>query len=323
MSVIDTVTNTVSTVIRYAAAPGIGQGPYAVAVDPAHNKAFVANFYDDTVSVINTLTNTVITVIPYAARTGIGEIPRGVAVDSARSKAYVTNAGDGTVSVVDTLRNTVTTMIAGKGIGNRPIGVAVDPDHDQVYVTNADDDTVSVIKVLTSPVITSVAPPAVVVGDDFVFQFSASGSPAATFDIPVTQIPTGVTLNPATGVLEGAVSKPGVYPLTVTATNRCGTDTASYSLWVSSRSLPVFTSATPPDGYTNQTVPYSHRLEAGEAIRFGILSGSLPPGLRFDIETGTISGKPLFEGSYPVEFVAYNAIGSATINYTITIHPAD
>ena len=278
---------------------------------------------NSTVSVVDTLTNTVITVIPYAAGTGIGNGPHGVAVDSARSKAYVTNAGDGTVSVVDTLTNTVTTVISGKGIGNRPIGVAVDPDHDQVYVTNADDDTVSVIEVLTSPVITSVAPPAVVVGDDFVFQFSASGAPAATFDIPVTQIPTGVTLNPATGVLEGAVSKPGVYPLTVTATNRCGTDTASYSLWVSSRSLPVFTSATPPDGYTNQTVPYSHRLEAGEAIRFGILSGSLPPGLRFDIETGTISGKPLFEGSYPVEFVAYNAIGSATINYTITIHPAE
>jgi YVTN family beta-propeller protein len=110
-------------------------------------KAYIANFNDNTVSVIDTTTNTVI-----GSPITVGSEPNGVAVTPDGSKVYVTNQNDGTVSVIATASNTVTATIT---VGSSPIGVAVTPDGSKVYVANAVSGTVSVIATASNTIIGS------------------------------------------------------------------------------------------------------------------------------------------------------------------------
>lgn len=60
VTVIDTTTTPPTVIDTITAAEGIGNAPYGVAVDPRRARAYVANFFDDTVSVINTNNNQVV-----------------------------------------------------------------------------------------------------------------------------------------------------------------------------------------------------------------------------------------------------------------------
>ncbi len=97
-----------------------------MAVDPATDIVYVANFKDNTVSVINGATNTVTRTIT------VGAGPRAVAVDQTRDRIYVVNNGcgpcfRGTVSVIDGATNTVTNTINLGMAGLAPFAVAVNP----------------------------------------------------------------------------------------------------------------------------------------------------------------------------------------------------
>jgi YVTN family beta-propeller protein len=132
--------NTVSVINgatgKVTATIGVGIDPYAVAVDPSTDTAYVTNENDGTVSVINGATNTV------TATIGVGTLPVDVAEDPSAQTAYVANAYDNTVSVISGTTNTVTATI---GVGRDPDAVGVDPSTDTAYVTNEEDNTVSVI----------------------------------------------------------------------------------------------------------------------------------------------------------------------------------
>ena len=73
------------------------------------------------------------------------------------------------------------------------------------------------------PTITSSAPPASVpVSTAYSFQVTASGTAPITFSITAGTLPTGLTLDPATGIISGTPTTPGSYSYTVTATNTAG-----------------------------------------------------------------------------------------------------
>ncbi len=139
--------------------------PHGVAVNPGGN-VYVTNFGSGTVSVINPATNTV-TGSPIT----IGNGPSGVAVSPVTGLVFVTNFDSNTVSVIDPNTNTVTGSIP---VGTGAYGVAVNPGGN-IYVTNQFSNTVSVIDPATNTV---------------------TGSP-----IPVGLDPTGVAVNPVTGVV--------------------------------------------------------------------------------------------------------------------------
>ena len=74
------------------------------------------------------------------------------------------------------------------------------------------------------PTITSSAPPASVpVSTAYSFQVTASGTAPITFSITAGTLPTGLTLDPATGIISGTPTTLGSYSYTVTATNTAGT----------------------------------------------------------------------------------------------------
>ena len=126
----------------------VGNGPYAVAVNPSTNTVYVANSYDNTASVINGLTNAVTSTI------SVGNNPCGVAVNPSTNTVYVANSSDHTVSVINGSTNAVTSTIS---VGNYPTGVAVNPSTNTVYVTNLADNTVSVINGSTNAVTSTIS----------------------------------------------------------------------------------------------------------------------------------------------------------------------
>jgi YVTN family beta-propeller protein len=114
-----------------------------LAVDHAHNAAYVVNTTANLVSVISLTSNTVTASIP------VGASPFRVAVDPGIDRAYVTNNGGNTVSVIDTNTNTVVGAIT---VPAGPRGVAVDPSTHTVYVANYQNtETLSVIDPTTTP----------------------------------------------------------------------------------------------------------------------------------------------------------------------------
>src|SRR5581483_10492884 len=115
VSVIDTATNTISSLI-----PGFS-GPGSVSITPDGTHAYVANENSNTVSVIDTATNTVTATIP------VGSTPTDVLVDPAGGTAYVANGGGNSVSVINTATDTVTATITGVGAVPFDIAMAAAP----------------------------------------------------------------------------------------------------------------------------------------------------------------------------------------------------
>ena len=84
----------------------VGTSPVAVAVTGVSgSRAYVANYYDNTVSVIDTNTNTVIKTI------SVGASPYNLAASPDGTRVYVANQNANTVSVIDTNTNTVVDTI--------------------------------------------------------------------------------------------------------------------------------------------------------------------------------------------------------------------
>jgi hypothetical protein len=63
------------------------------------------------------------------------------------------------------------------------------------------------------------------VGSAFADGVAASGEPAPTFAVTAGELPSGLSLDPATGVVTGTPTVAGPYDFTVTATNEAGTAT--------------------------------------------------------------------------------------------------
>src|SRR5690606_24926239 len=99
-------------------------------------------------------------------------------------------------------------------------------------VANNDDNTVTVITVDYAPEITSGPPLAAPVGSPFSHVVTADAFPAATFAVTAGALPTGLTLNAATGAISGTPTASGTFNFTVTATNTSGTDSQPHSLLI-------------------------------------------------------------------------------------------
>lgn len=128
LSVIDTATNTVSTVIPNGTSLG------EVAVTPDGGRAYVADISNNAVDVINTATNAVVASVPVA------DFPYGVAVTPDGTSVLVTRRSTNKVSVISTSTNTVTSEVV---VGNGPTDVAVSST--RAVVVNGGANSVTVL----------------------------------------------------------------------------------------------------------------------------------------------------------------------------------
>ena len=126
VTVINGATNSTATVT-------VGNQPSAVAVNPVTNKAYVANYADNTVSVIDGSNNTTLI--------GVGTNPIALAINSRTNKIYVADQGSNDVMVIDGVSGTTTPVTAGTA----PSALAVNPVTGKVYVANYGSSNVTVI----------------------------------------------------------------------------------------------------------------------------------------------------------------------------------
>jgi YVTN family beta-propeller protein len=124
--------------LRRVAGLLVGDGPFALAYDPALARLYVANVRSNDVTVIDAAAGRVLTTVP------AGSSPYGVAVVSGGAKVLVTNQHAATVTVIDA---TTLAIAATIPVGRYPEGVAVLGGF--AYVANWFSDDVSVIDLAT------------------------------------------------------------------------------------------------------------------------------------------------------------------------------
>jgi RHS repeat-associated protein len=117
-------------------------------------------------------------------------------------------------------------------------------------------------------------------------------------------LPPGLGFDTTTGVIYGTPTTTGSYPIMIATTAAGATTSSSVTLTIDSGQVgqPYQSSATAPVLFAE--------------------SGSLPPGLSFNANTGVLSGTPTTLGAYPVTISTSTASGSASLSLTITIDGA-
>ena len=175
------------------------------------------------------------------------------------------------------------------------------------------------LSIVDGPVFTSPATTTFTVGTAGTFTVTATGSPTPTLSETGT-LPTGVTFDPATGILSGtpAAGTGGSYAIQFSATNSVGTTNQNFTLIVNE--APAITSV----NATTFTVGTAGTFSV-TAIGFPTptlsMTGTLPTGVTFTPATGVLAGTPAAGtgGTYALVFTATNSVGAAPQNFTLTV----
>ena len=131
-------------------------------------------------------------------------------------------------------------------------------------------------------------------------------------------LPGGLSIDPATGNISGTPTQPGVYTVTLHATNNRGSGTATLVLTVVD--VPVVTSATAFTAIVGH--PFRFQITATNSPA-GFDFGSRPYGLTYNGTTGLISGTPTTAGQQTVYYGCRNVAGSTSNFLLVTVQPDD
>ncbi len=171
-----------------------------------------------------------------------------------------------------------------------------------------------------APVISSATSVTGTANSSFTYQIVASGSPSS---YGASDLPAWLSVNTSTGVLTGTPTAPGVFPVTVSATNGTGTGSAVVTITVNPDPLaPVIASGQSITHLIN--TPLTYQVQASNSP-VSYTCGTLPAGLSFDTTTGVISGTPTTTANFTnVAISATNqyGTGTGTINVALVSEPA-
>jgi hypothetical protein len=152
-----------------------------------------------------------------------------------------------------------------------------------------------------APEITTTSLPGATNTQPYVATLAATGGtpPYTLWAIVSGSLPTGLTLESATGALSGTPSAaPGTYPFTVEVTDTAlQTDTQALSIAVADP-LAITTTGLPA-GTAGQAYAATMSATGGTTpYAWSLVGGSLPPGLSLSSSTGEITGTPSSAGTY-------------------------
>jgi len=176
------------------------------------------------------------------------------------------------------------------------------------------------------PVITTTVLGYARLGTAYSSQLTAIGSMPITWFITNGSLPTGLSLNPNTGIITGTPVEGGSFTFTVVATNIAGTSDPVTLTIEAGSALAITTTSPLPNGirgvvYTPLTfnadgTDVSYVYTWSWAAQAG---SSFPPGLTLNGTTGVLSGTPTAIGTYNVNVTITGGGTSATAPFTITV----
>jgi hypothetical protein len=180
-------------------------------------------------------------------------------------------------------------------------------------IPDSGNATASIVgAVALTPVLLSPLRVSAVVGRSFTYTILARNSPSSFL---ATGLPTGLSVNAATGVISGAPTAVATSNVTISAVNSTGTTSATLVITVLGQA-PAITSSV----QANATVSsrFGFRLCASNsATSFAVTN--MPPGLRLNAVTGCITGVPRSAGSYSMKVSASNSSGSGSLTMKIVV----
>ena len=158
------------------------------------------------------------------------------------------------------------------------------------------------------------------VGTTITNTFSVTGG-TGPFTFSDEGIPPGFSLVAAgerAAFLSGTIESGGTYNFTIRATDPLG----NY-MEKTYRIIGIgFADQTLPDGLPSTPYSATIQVQSDEVLDYRIPSGSLPPGLGMDTQTGVISGTPTTPGTYPFVVSIQAADARCLKDFSIHIYPA-
>ncbi|HMZ20198.1 MAG TPA: putative Ig domain-containing protein, partial [Blastocatellia bacterium] len=142
-----------------------------------------------------------------------------------------------------------------------------------------------------------------------------------TFSLIQGSLPSGLTLNSATGVVSGLPSVVGTYNFVIKAqsANDCYT-TQSYALQINCPTVSLSPTTLPPG---SMAAAYNQNISAapaGGGYRFNVTDGALPTGLILNPSTGALTGTPMQNGvfNFTVTAMGFGSCAGSKA-YSITV----
>ena len=168
------------------------------------------------------------------------------------------------------------------------------------------------------PTITTSTLPGGILEINYSTTLNATGTVPINWSRDSGSLPPGLSLDPNTGEISGTPTTVGTFNFTVSATNKAGSNTKALSIVIST-DAPSITTSSMVKG--NMGMAYFQKLSVtGKTpIKWLITSGSLPPGLSLDPDTGVISGTPTATGTFNFTIEATNSVGTNTNGMRIVI----
>ncbi|HSJ07505.1 MAG TPA: Ig domain-containing protein, partial [Longimicrobiales bacterium] len=171
-------------------------------------------------------------------------------------------------------------------------------------------------------VITSAATrPAAQVGTMYTDTLHATGgAESRRWALISGSLPAGLTLDSITGVISGSPQQSGSFGFTVQLSAGDQTTAALFTLSVGWGDLVILSAAARPATFMG--ADYADSLAAGGAgqdLRWHLLDGSLPPGLRLDSISGRVNGIAEGTGSFGFTVEARSHARTATRSFQLTV----
>jgi hypothetical protein len=291
------------------------------------------------------LTGTAGTVVVRASQSGDGNfeaassVDRSFSVTLAKPTMTITSPLTATASVGRQFLYRITTNIAAStfSASGLPSGLTMDSSSGHISGIPLKDGAFSVLlgasngegsdaKTLlltispSLPSITSAASANGQIGKDFVYAIVAGNSPTS---YGASGLPSGLSLNSATGLISGKPAAAGSWTVVISATNAAGTSSMELQIMVSQPAqAPAYLGVASLSG--TQGTSFSYLLAFSNTPTSLTLMGSqsLPAGLSFNSSTGLISGTPTVAGTFVISIKAANDSGSVLAQVTLTINPS-
>ena len=144
------------------------------------------------------------------------------------------------------------------------------------------------------------------------------GTGASTFAVTAGSLPTGLSLNAATGAITGTPTSAATFNFTITATDTLGaTGARAYSVTVSPAAALSIAPASLPA--TTRSLAYSQTVIASGGTApytYAVTVGSLPTGLSLNSSTGAITGTSSAAGSFNFTITATDSFGAMAVTRT-------